>query len=186
MLLHGGAVGGDAFQGEEGVVAQPFVERQPLLRGFQGEVVGADGAGRAGAGPAQQPALAVGEHAHTDALAGGFGLLQVAVQLGDIFGVGGAAVAGGAGSSDAPLELDEGVQGGEVHGLAAGAGGRVFLDDGVGMGQAGEGEEVADGAGDVGFGGEVVVAGEDGPGGGLVAGVVDVQVRGHTPAGAWP
>ena len=84
VLLHRLAVGWNAIQGKEGVVPQPFVEGQPAVGGFQGKEPGARQSGRAGVGPAQQPALAVGEDAHADALAGGAGLRQVVVQLGYI------------------------------------------------------------------------------------------------------
>ena len=179
VLFHRLAVDGDAFQGKEGVVAQPFVEERPAVGGFQGKEPGARQAGRAGAGPAQQPALAVGEDAHTDALAGGAGLFQVVVQLGDMGRVGGAA----GGGADAALEFNEGVQGGEVHGLAAAVGGRVFLHDGVALRQAGKHQEVADGGGDVGLRLIVIVAGQDGAGGG-VAGGAGVQVVGGWVGGS--
>ena len=73
------------------------------------------------------------------------GLLEVVVELVDVVGVGFEAAAG----ADSALELDEGIEGGEVYGAAGILGRGVLLDYLVGSDQAGGDEEVADGAGDV-------------------------------------
>ena len=172
VALYVGAAGRQPFQGEQGVVPQPFVQQQPLFRRFQRKVVRRDGAGGAGAGPAQQPVAAVGQHAHPHPFAVGLGLLQVAVQLGDVFRVG----FGGAGSADAPLEFDKGIQRREVDGLAAAVGGRVFLYDGVRLGQPGQRQEIPHRAGDVRLRLKVGVAEQDGPRGRRKAPVVNVQM----------
>ena len=152
VLLYAGAVGGNAVQGEQGAVPEPFVQRQPPVR-FQGEAVGRGGVDRPGVGPAQQPVPAVREDAGSDAFAGGLGKLQVVVQL---FNVGrvGVETAGGA---DAPFELDKGIQSGEVNGATGVVGRRVFLDDLFAFNQAGQDEEVADGGGDVGLRLKIIV-----------------------------
>ena len=93
----------------------------------------------------------------------------------DVFGVGVEA----AGGADAALELDEGVEGGEVDGAAAAQGGWVFFDDVLGFYEAGDGEEVTDGGGDVGLGLAFVVASQDFGCGGFAVGVVGVDVEGH-------
>ena len=94
-------------------------------------------------------------------------------------GVGGAA----GGGADAAFEFNEGIQGGKVHGLAAAVGGRVFLHDGIAVGQAGKHQEVAHGGGDVGLRLIVIVAGQDGAGGFGVARIASVQVGGDGVGG---
>ena len=102
---------------------------------------------RSGVGPAQQPVLAVGEDAHAYAVLF-LRLREVVVELVDVLGVGVEAARG----ADPALELDERVEGGEVHGAARAFGRRVFLDYLLVLYEAGDGQEVADRAGDVGFG----------------------------------
>ena len=167
-------VGHDVFQRHQRGVPQPFVQRQPPLRLVQGEGVGPRQTRVAGPGPAQQPAPAVGEDAHADPSLRRR-LRQVVVQLPHVIGVGFAA----GGGADAPLELDEGVQGGQVNGAPAAVRGRVLLDHLLGLGQAGADQEIADGRGDVGLRLVALVPFQDGGGGAGKLWVVDVQVRGH-------
>ena len=101
--------------------------------------------------------------------------LQVVVELADVLGVGVEA----AGGADPALELDEGVEGGEVDGAAGAQGGRVFFVDFLVLHQAGGGQEVPHGGGDVGLGLAVVVPPEDFGGGRLVFGVAGVDVGRH-------
>ena len=92
--------------------------------------------------------LAVGEDAHPDARARRLRLRQIVVQLQHIVGAG----LEGTGGTHAALELDEGVESREVDGAAGPLGGWSFLDNLVAIGQPGEYQKVAHGAGDVGFG----------------------------------
>ena len=158
----------------EGVVAKPIVEGYPEVRVLQREGVWRDRPGRSGIGPAQQPVLAVGEDAHAHA-ALLFRLRQVIVELVDVLGVGVEAARG----ADPALELDERVEGGEVHGAARTLGGRVFLDYLLVLYEAGEGQEIADRAGDVGLGLALVVAAENLGCGLLGIGIVWINVQRH-------
>ena len=76
--------------------------------------------------------------------------------------------------ADPALDLDECVQRGQVNGAAGCVGRRVFLDDFIGLGKLRFDEEVAYGAGDVGFRLAAVVAVQDGGGELLELGVFDV------------
>ena len=145
-----------------------------MARVLENEGVGVCDFGLTGIGPAEEPVLAVGEDAHADA-AVFLGLGEVVVDLVDVFGVGVEA----AGGADRAFELDEGVEGGEVDGAAGALGRWVFFDDVLGFYEAGYGEEVADGGGDVGLGLAFVVAAQDFGCGSLAAGVVWVDVEGH-------
>ena len=118
--------------------------------------------------------LAVGEDAHADAPAL-MGLLQVVVQLADVVGVGVHA----AGGTDSALELDEGVEGGEVDGAARALGRGIFLDHVVASDKAGGDEEVANGGGDVRLRLVVFVTAQNLGGGGPDGGVVVVYVWQH-------
>ena len=118
---------------------------------------------------------AVGQDAHADS-ALLFGLREVVVELFDVLRVG----VESAGGADPALELDEGVESGEVHGAARTLGGRVLLDDLAWRCQSGGDQEVADGAGDVRFGLGVVVPPEYLGGRVGVAGVVVVYVDRHS------
>ena len=138
------AGGGLVFDDGEGVVAEPFEELEPTVGVVEGEGVGQGGLDGAGVGKAEEPVLAVGEDALAK-FAVSVGLLEVVVELVDVVGVGFEAAAG----ADSALELDEGVEGGEVDGAAGALGRGVLLDYLVGSDQAGGDEEVADGAGDV-------------------------------------
>ena len=94
----------------------------------------------------------------------------------DVLGVGVEAARG----ADPALELDERVEGGEVHGAARAFGGRVFLDYLLVLYEAGDGQEVADRAGDVGLGLALVVPAENLGCGLLVPGIVCVDVHRHS------
>ena len=126
-------------------------------------------------GPAQQPVLAVGQDAHAHA-ALLLRLRQIIVELVDVLGVGVEAARG----ADPSLELDERVEGGEVHGAARTLGGWVFLVYLLVFHEAGDGEEIADRAGDVGLGLALVVAAGDLGCGVLVPGIVCVDVHRHS------
>ena len=78
--------------------------------------------------------------------------------------------------SDAPLELDEGVQRGQVHGPSRRVRGRVLLNHLLATGQASKDEKVPHRAGDVGLGLTTVVPSQDLSGGVAVFGVVYVDV----------
>ena len=82
---------------------------------------------------------------------------QVFVQLPHVLRVWFAA----AGGANPVLELDEGIQSGQVYGTARGIRGRVLLNNLLAAGQAGEDEKVPDRAGDVSFGLKVVMAQQD-------------------------
>ena len=179
VFLYCDVVGGQVVQRGQGLVAEPFIEGNPILGLFQHEGVGKGGVYRAGAGPAEQPILAVGQHAHADALAGLLGFGEVVVQLPDVFRVG---VESADGSQPA-LDFDEGVQGGEVNGAAGTLRRRVFLHNLLSLGQAGVGEEVAYGAGDVGLVLAGIVPVQDGGGSERVLGVVGVEMNRHR--GSW-
>ena len=112
-------------------------------------------------------------HAHAALL---FGLRQVIVELVDVPGVGVEAACG----ADPSLELDEGVEGGEVHGAARTLGGWVFLVYLLVFHEAGDGQEVADRGGDVGFGRADVVPAENLGCGVLGIGIVCVDVHRHS------
>ena len=126
----GAAVGPDVILGGEGVVAEPFEEGNPPVGIVEGEGVGEGGLDGSGVGPAEEPVLAVREDAHADA-ALLVGLLQVVVELVHVVGVEAARRA------DATLELDEGVEGRQVHGATRAQGRGILLDDFIGSGQAG-------------------------------------------------
>ena len=111
-------------------------------------------------------------HAHAALL---FRLRQVVVELLDVLGVGVEAARG----ADPALELDERVEGGKVHGAARTLGGRVFFVYLLVLHEAGDGQEVADRAGDVGLGLAFVVAAENLGCGLLVPGIVWIDVQGH-------
>ena len=169
-------VGYDVFQRHQRGIPQPFVQRQPPVRLLQREGVGPRRTRRAGPGPAQQPAPPVGEDAHAHPPLRRR-LRQVVVQLPHVIGVGFAA----GGGADPPLELDEGVQRGQVNGAPAAIRGRVLLDHLLRLGQAGEDQEIANGGGDVGLGIVALVPFQDGGGSAGKLWVVDVQVRSHVP-----
>ncbi len=168
------ALGMTIWGNRQGVVAKPLVEGYPEVRVIKGECVRRDRPGRSGIWPAQQPVLAVGEDAHAHA-ALLFRLRQVIVELVDVLGVGVEAARG----ADPALELDERVEGGEVHGAARTLGGRVFLDYLLVLYEAGEGQEIADRAGDVGLGLALVVAAENLGCGLLGIGIVWINVQRH-------
>ena len=157
------------------MVAQPFVQDEPAVGILQCEGVRRYRIGLSGAGPAQQPVLAVGQDAHAHA-AFLFRLRQVIVELLDVPGIGVEA----AGGTDPAFELDERVEGGEVHGAAGTFGRRVFLDDLLVFHEAGDGQEVAHRGGDVGLGLALVVAAQDFGCGLLVPGIVCVDVQRHS------
>ena len=168
------AGGGLVFDDGEGVVAEPLEELEPAVGVVEGEGVGEGGLDGAGVGPAEEPVLAVGEDAHTDAPAP-VGLLEVVVELVDVVGVGFEAAVG----ADSALELDEGVEGGEVDGAAGTESRGVFFDHVVGSDKAGGNEEVADGGGDVRLRFVVFVASKNLGGGVPDVGVVVVYVWRH-------
>ena len=94
----------------------------------------------------------------------------------DVLGVGVEAARG----ADPALELDERVEGGEVHGAARTFGRRVFLVYLLVLYEACDGQEIADRAGDVGLGLALVVPPENLGCGLLVPGIVCVDVHGHS------
>ena len=169
------ALGMTIWGNRQGVVAQPLVKGDPAVRVFQREGVRRDRPGRSGIGPAQQPVLAVGQDAHAHA-ALLLRLRQVVVELVDVPGVGVEAARG----ADPALELDERVEGGEVHGAARAFGRRVFLDDLLVLYEAGDGQEIADRAGDVGLGLALVVPPQNLGCGLPVPGIVRVDVHRHS------
>ena len=175
VLGDGGPGGLLVLLHREGVVAKPLVEGYPAVGVFKRKGVRWDRPGRSGVGPAQQPVLAVGQDAHAHA-ALFFQLRQVVVELLDVLGVGVEA----AGGADPAFELDERVEGGEVHGAARTLGGRVFLDYLLVFHEAGDGQEIADRAGDVGLGLALVVAPQDFGCGLLVPGIVRIDMHRHS------
>ena len=175
VFLHVGPVHRLAFQRDQRAVPQPLVQQQPLVTRFQHEPIGRCGPHRTGPGPSQQPILAIGENARAHALAVGFGDLQVVIQLPHVGGIGIEA----AGGSDALLELDEGVQRGEINGASTAGGWRILLDDLLAAGQPRDDEEIAHGGGDVRLGFTVVVPVQDGLRRVRVPRVVGVKMRSH-------
>ena len=177
VLLYAGAVGRNAIQGEQGAVPEPFVQRQPSVGRFQGAAVGWGGVDRPGVGPAQQPVPAVGEDAGADAFAGRFGQLQVVVQLLNVGRVG-VETAGGA---DAPLELNESIQSGEVNGAAGAVGRRVFLDDFVALRQPGQDEKIPHRRSNVGLHLKIIVPPQNRRRRFNIPPVANIQMRTHSP-----
>ena len=120
VLLDDFPLGPDVDVSDQRLIAQPLVEQEPVLAALQGECVGRQRIHRAGARPAQQPALAVRQDSQANALACRLRLGQVFVQLLDVLWVRFIA----AGRPDAALDFDKRVECGQVNGLSRPVGGR--------------------------------------------------------------
>ena len=131
------------------VVAQPLVEGKPAVRVLQREAVGVGRFHRSCAVPAQEPVLAVGEYAGADALAFICGEREVVVDLLHILRVG---VEACLHVADPALDFDECVERSQVNGAAGCVVTAGFPRlDFTGLGELRFDEEIAYGAGDVGF-----------------------------------
>ena len=168
-------VQGDVVQRLEGLVAQPFVKRHPAVGIFEGEGVGIVRVHRTRAGPPEQPVFPVGQDTHVIPPILSLRLFEIAVQLFDVPRVGVEARA----RSNPALDLDEGIERGEVDRRARAQSGGALLHDLVALDEIREDEEVTYGAGYVGLGLVPVVPPEDAPGGFRVALVVEVKMLAH-------
>ena len=86
-VCHRLAAGLDLIGRAEGVIAEPLVESDPVVRAFKDERVGGLGTDGASSRPPQEPVFAVGQDAHPHAAPGLLRCLEVAVELLDPAGL---------------------------------------------------------------------------------------------------
>ena len=153
------------------MVAEPLEEGDPAVGVFQRKGIGHCRPDWTGVWPAQQPLPAVREDAHAHA-ALLLRLLQVVVELLDVLSVRVEAPRG----ADPALELDKGVEGGQVDGTAGALRGWVLLDDVITPDESCHDEEISDRAGDVRLGLASVVPSQNLGGSLSVTGVVVVYL----------
>ena len=154
------------------VIAQPLIQRDPVLGAIEDECVRLARADWTGPWPAQEPVLAVREHAHAHAVASLLRGLQVAINLLDPLRF-------GLGVPGPDLELHVGVERRQVHGLSGLVPRMDLLDNLISGRELCRDQEITHRARDVRLSLAEFVSPQDGPGQFGVLRIVVVNRCGH-------